>query len=450
MIVSYFLIVTRVFGAWFIYIFRLKALHPKLYYSSIYLFSKQSFRLPQSAKADFLIVFKTYINVLKSVFQNSSENEKAGNGSIAVLDSAISGADLRANYLSLFNVKPDLFLGRESLADSQKFGQRVLGLFLATKLFSFFWLGSFSRNRAAYALLLKESVEWLNLLTILKRNGITKLYMFCIYEKDSNMLAHILMKRKIKVNKITSEVPLTFANKIIVADKIILCFNYQKEELEAYKKTMFYTETETWLPEAQGAYLNLYNNKNFEVPQQTIGFYSSAFWLRKKLNHSIADVGSYDAEEEVLKFVSEYLVQNPNLKLVIFTHPYEKRTEELWKDTLAYYRSVLSPQVLNRVEITEKGISSTHTFNKVNIGISVFSTIMFERINLGFKTILTPIDKTDFPLLDSPFRNICAYSKSELFLKLNRNMSLGQKEFFVTNGIEGYVSNKTNINYNLV
>lgn len=450
MIVSYFLIVLRVFGAWFIYIFRLKALHPKLYYSSIYLFSKQSFRLPQSAKSDFFIVFKSYLNTLKTVFNKSEEVRKASSGNVAVLDSTIKGADVRANYLSVFGVKPDLFLGRESLSGSFTLGQKIWGLILATKLFSFFWLGSFSRNRAAYALLLRESVEWLNLLTILKGNKMTELYMFCIYEKDSNMLAHLLMKRKIKVNKITSEVPLTFANKIIVADKIILCFNYQKEELEAYKKTMFYSETETWLPEAQGAYLHLYNNRSFEIPQQTIGFYSSAFWLRKKLNHSIADVGSYDAEEKVLKFVSEYLAADPKTKLVIFTHPYEKRTEELWKDTLAYYKTVLSPEIKDRVEITEKGISSTHTFNRVNIGISVFSTIMFERINLGFKTILTPIDKTDFPLVNSPFRNICAYSKEELFDKLNSNLSLSQKDFFERNNINNYISEKVNIRYDLV
>jgi hypothetical protein len=450
MIGSYFLIAIRVFGAWFIYIFRLKALHPKLYYSSIYLFSKQSFRLPQSAKSDFFIVFKSYVNTLRTIFQDSPEIKKTSGGNIAVLDSTIKGADVRANYLSIFGVKPDLFLARESLSGSFSFGQKLLGFFLVTKLFSFFWSGSFSRNRAAYALLLRESVEWINLLTILKRNKITELYMFCIYEKDSNMLAHLLMKRKIKVNKITSEVPLTFANKIIVADKIILCFNYQKEELKAYKKTMFYTETETWLPEAQGAYLHLYNNKSFEIPQQVIGFYSSAFWLRKKLNHSIADVGSYDAEEEVLKYVSEYLVLNPNLKLVIFTHPYEKKTEELWNDTLTYYKSVLSPQIMTRVEITEKGISSTHAFNKVNIGISVFSTIMFERINLGFKTILTPIDKTDFPLVNSPFRNICAYSKEELFMKLDKNLPLNKSEFFTRNDIENYISDKTNINYNLI
>lgn len=450
MIFSYFLIITRVYAAWFLYIFRLKVLHRKLYYSSIYLFSKQSFRLPQSARADFFIIFKTYFNTLKPVFGKGQGVQKTGTGSVAVLDSTLKGMDDRVNYLSHFSIKPDLLLGREVLFGDASLGQKLLAFFLATKLLSFFWLGSFSRNRASYALLIKESVEWLSLLAILKRNKISELYMFCIYEKDSNMLAHILMKHRIKVNKITSEVPLTFANKIIVADKIILCFNYQKEELEAYKETMFYKETEIWFPEAQGAYIHLYNNKKFEVPQQTIGFYSSAFWLRKKLNHSIADVGSYDAEEEVLKYLSDYLSQRQNIKLIIFTHPYERRTEEIFKDTMTYYKSVLNPSIMNRVEVTGKETVSTQTFQKVNIGVSLFSTIMFERINLGFKTILAPIDKKDFPLADSPFRNICAYSKDELFIKLDINLVLSKADFFRANGIENYISGKAEINYSLI
>lgn len=450
MISFYFSILFRIFGGWFLYIFGLRSIHPKLYYSSIYLFGKQSFRLPQSAKADFFIILKTYINTVRSVLKPGPEIKGESNNGIAVLDSTIKGADVRANYLGLFNIKPDLFLARELLSGSLTVTQRVLGVVLATNLFAFFWLGSFSKNRVAYALLIKEGVEWMNLFVILKRNRIKELYMFCIYEKDSNMLSYLLMKRKVKVNKITSEVPLTFANKIIVADKVILCFNYQKEELEAYRESMFFNETETWLPEAQGAYLHLYKDKKFQVPQQVIGFYSSAFWLRKKLNHSIADVGSYDVEEQVLKYVSEYLVKHKNLRLTIFTHPYEKRMEETWEDTQNYYRSVLDSTIIERVDVTGKETISTQTFNAVNIGISVFSTIMFERINLGFKTILTPMDKKDFPLVNSPFRNICAYSKEELFLKLDRNMNLSKDEFFEENSISNYVNSSVNLNYNLI
>ncbi len=447
MIINYFLIIFNVFGGWFAYIFKTKS---RLYYASVYLFSKQSFRLPQSAKSDHLIIFKSYYNTVKQIFSSEPEIKKLGEGNFAVLDSSFVGWDTRQNYLAHFGIKPDVFLSRQNLLGGFSIGHKIIAFIIASKMFSFFWLGSFSRNRASYALVIREAVEWFNTFLILRKNKIEKLYMFSIYEKDSNMLAYLLMNRGIKVNKITSEVPLTFANKIIIANEIILGFNYQNEEIEAYKDSMFYDSVQTWFPEAQGGYLKNYAHQTFSVPINTIGFYSSAFWLRKKINHSIADVGSYDAEEIVLKYVLDYIKERENLKLVIFTHPYERKTNVIYTETLKYYNSIISPGIMKRVEISGTETNSTLTFNKVNIGISLFSTVMFERINLGFKTILAPIDKKDFPLLNSPFRNICAYNKEELFTKLDKNVFLNRKEFFEVNKIESYVSTEAGVKYELV
>ncbi len=448
MIGSYFSVLFKLFGGWFLYIFGIKG--SKLYYSSIYLFSKQSFRMPQSAKADLLVVFKSYFKTVKMIFNKRPEVKAIGESPVAILDSSFNGMDMRLNYLHYFNVVPGIFLSRGNLSGAVNFGSRLLNFLLITKLFSFFWLGSFSRNRVNYALLLSEAVEWMNCIHSLAQNKIAKIYMFSIYEKDCNFLAYLLMKKNIKVSKVTSEVPLTFANKIIVTNELDLCFSYQKEEVEAYKRTLFYDSLEVWFPEAQAGYLNHYVKKTFDVPEKAIGFYSSALWLRKKLNHSLTTVGSYDAEETVLKFVAEYLKLRTDINLVIFAHPYEKRTDELFKDALQYYRSIFGNELSERVEVKGKETNSTLNFDKVNVGISLFSTVMFERLNLGFKTILTPIDKTDFPLLESPFRNICAYSKQELFGKLDKNIPLSKKDFFKVNGIESYESKRADFNYILV
>ena len=57
------------------------------------------------------------------------------------------------------------------------------------------------------------------------------------------------MKSGVYINKIPSEVPLVFANKVIVADELSFCFAYQKEEFEEFRETMFVKKTQQWVPE---------------------------------------------------------------------------------------------------------------------------------------------------------------------------------------------------------
>lgn len=448
MIGIYFSIIPRLFAAHVLYLTGLK-FNKKLYYASIYLFSKQSFRLPQSAKSDVLIIIRRYLATVKKIVNTKPMFHNMGTEAIAAFDSDFIAEEKRLQYLAWFNVKPGYFFSREYLNGSVNFLHACIHLFFVS-LFTLLVLPfSFSRRRVSYALLLTETVEWANLLWLFKKHTITKVYHHNIYEKDANFLAYLLMKRNVSVSKITSEVPLVFANKIILTNELCLCFAYQAEEAEAFKETMFYDKLTVWLPEMQISYIDKYKNKVFDIPVNAIGFYSSAFWLRKKLNHSIADVGSYDVEENLLGFVAEYLKRNETLRMVVFTHPYEKNTPENYKLAMEHYSRYFPHELMSRVEFTGQGERSTDEFQKVNIGISVFSTIMFERISLGFKTILAPLDKKDFPLEKSPFRNICAYSKEELFRKLDENLPYSKKEFFDKNNIPGYFHASVNLDYKL-
>lgn len=449
MIINYISILFKLNSAHLRFLFKGASPDPKLYYSAVNLFSKQSFRLPQSAKKDVLIILKMYWRVVKKITTSRPEIHSLGSGDIAAFDSGFNAQNQRIQYLKHFGVNVDRFLSRENLVGSLNVIASLIHLFFVTILFAFVVPFSFSRRRVCYALLLREIVEWVNLLSIFKNQGIKKLYYFCIYEKDANFLTLILQENKIWVSKITSEAPLKFANKIIIADELCLCFAYQVEEVEAFKNTMFYERLQVWIPEMQITYLDKYKDRSFDIPINTIGFYSSAFWLRKKLNHSMADIPSYNVEENLLQHLVEYLKQHSHLKLVLFLHPYEKRNERDFKLAQEHYAKVFGEGLINRVEFVNNEFKSTEIFNKVNIGLSVFSTIMFERLSLGFKTILAPMDNTDFPLLSSPFRNVCVYTKEELFKTIDRNIPLSKEEFFETNGISSYISKGVILNYKL-
>jgi hypothetical protein len=222
------------------------------------------------------------------------------------------------------------------------------------------------------------------------------------------------------------------------------------EEVKMLSETLFYSKIETWMPEMQLNYLHLYDKKQIELPVNVIGFYSGACWLRKKLDHTILEtIGSYDAEEQILKNLLEYVGKNPTLRLMIFLHPIEKRNKNNFDDAMKYYSAIISEDLRSNVEFYPPDSPGVFGFDKINIGVSLFSTIMFERLSLGFKCILNPVDKPDFPIANSPFRNICAYSKSELFEKLDKNINLSKEEYLRENNIQNYLNNKVSINYRL-
>jgi len=438
MILTYFSVFFTLFKAWFLYVFKIKNSNPALYHSAVYLFSKQSFRLPQSARTDPFIILRTFFAFLREIFARQPLLQKLNDKPVAAFDSYFNAVQRRVEYLRYFKVEPGLFLSRVDLFGSFNILQGLVHLFAALILFPFLILFSFSSHRANYALFFRVIPEWISLIRLLKEHRIKRIYHFCIYEHDANFITYLLSKRGILTSKIPSEVPLMFANKTIVADELCLCFAYQKEEVKKFKDTMFVNKISQWLPEMQITYLHHYTGRNLETPVNRIGFYSSAFWLRKKLGHSIADVGSYDAEEELLRYIADYLKKNKDIRLTMFTHPYEKKTVQLFEETKQYYATIFGKELEERMEYTGMEEKSTETFDRVNIGISVFSTIMFERISLGFKTLLAPLDKKDFPIEESPFRNICAYTKEQLFEKLDAGLVLSNEEFFKMNGISSY------------
>jgi hypothetical protein len=378
------------------------------------------------------------------VFGFSEENK------IAVFDTHESSKEKREEYLNYFDVKPGCFISRNQLCGSLASAHSLIHACFVSAITLSLIPFSFSKRRVNYALLLTEIVEWVNILYLLKRNHINRLYHFCIYEKDANFLAYCLQKQEISISKIPSEVPLTFANKIVVADELCLCFPYQHEEVKMFHDTMFVDKLSDWLPEMQISYIKQYKDKSFEIPMNRIGYYSGAFWFRVKMNHSIADIGSYDVEHHLLQNIASYLAARPNIHLLVFLHPHEKKKAEHFEETKLYYGSVFGEELLKRIEFTDAVTRSTDCFHLINIGLSVFSTVVFERLSLGFKTLLAPMEKTDFPLENSPFRNICCYTKDQLFSKLDENLPLNKKEFFQHNKIAGYYQENLNINYQLV
>jgi hypothetical protein len=88
--------------------------------------------------------------------------------------------------------------------------------------------------------------------------------------------------------------------------------------------------------------------------------------------------------------------------------------------------------------MADNSIASIEGFDDVNLGVSLYSTLMFERIYLGFKTILAPFDYDEFPIKHSSLNQICVKSLKQLYAHLDINLDLTTADFFQNNQLQNY------------
>ena len=298
-------------------------------------------------------------------------------------------------------------------------------LFLSFSFLPVFLLSIFSKNKLTYPLLISEIIECFILSELLYKHKIKQLFYFNIYERDSNIVAYYLMSRAIYINKIPSEVPIYFWNQIIIANTLCICFPYQLEEYSQFKETIFVDQTKNWGPERivnAPKYL-LKKNKNTNKPKYKIGFYTGGYWLRSKKGDVI--VGDYvSVENELIKNLVEYVKIN-NIQIIFYLHPRELKEENLVM-TKNYYSEIDKNK---NIHISYENIPSLLKLNDVDLGISIKSTLMFERIFYGYKTLFYCFKQKDFPIRKSSLENIFIdkYTYNEV---ISKSLSLNNSKFF--------------------
>jgi hypothetical protein len=86
---------------------------------------------------------------------------------------------------------------------------------------------------------------------------------------------------------------------------------------------------------------------------------------------------------------------------------------------------------------TEQGGTSQH-FAKAEIAIAAFSTILYERLYSGYKTLIGNMFIVEFPMNQSALNAICFKTQDELEAMLNRFGNMDAETFFAETGLMKY------------
>jgi len=384
------------------------------------LLSDLTYRLPNSARRDLFIGFKEW----KRILSRKQISKMFEEGKPFVLVSTSNQKEIAVEYISANSGFSKLNgLVREELTlPSYNLLFHLLALRISLRCL-------FDSRRVNLALVIREVVEWAAVESTLSENNSNELFDFTPFEKDSNALAYFLMEKRIHVTKIPSPGPLSGHHTFMIADSVVLSSAYQLEELPHFKH--FYVQSFlNWPPEQYMRYASYYANAPLP-PKNTIGFYSHGEWIRRKAGHADFGMGIQENEVFLLNALKSFLEKHSEFQLIIFPHPKEWKD----KDFESYYASNLEG---TNYLIAPSELKSSESFFKVNIGLMAYSTLLFERLSLGYKTFIGTNFPTSFPLEESPLKNLCLSSFEELESALLLAQEETEKEFFARQGLEKY------------
>lgn len=397
-----------------------------------------TFRYPDKSKKSFSFFLRKYVNAItckKIDVSLACHRYHEGQVYFYDNDSSVANEKARIAHIEYFLKKRvDGSIWKDSLLSYFGLADKFLQLFFETLLFIFLLpLNLFVQYRGSLGLIFVEYIELVNLLKITQDIKVKELYFYSIYEKDSNISSIALQGRGIKVYKITSLTPLKFWNSIIVAaDKLILCDTNQLDELDGFKETIKAGQVEIWGPETivgSAAYYS--NGDKYNTNKNVIGFYSTATYIRA-LQGEVDQKNSKRNEDTVKEYLAEYLRLNPTKSLIIFPHPREKKQENR-EMVEAHYKTFFNG--LN-YKIFQSQLPSSQCFDAADLGVAMYSSVIYERLYFGFKCLMMPFGKDGMELPGKALNYICAKDKAELFAKADQFSGYSVTEYFEKTGLK--------------
>jgi hypothetical protein len=212
---------------------------------------------------------------------------------------------------------------------------------------------------------------------------------------------------------------------VVIADELGLGNAYQREEIGAYRDTMFVKKFSDWMPEMSRELLGPWEGKTILTEKHVIGYYSGSSWLRIHLNYNLT-TGAYDpytAESELEHDLAAYIKKHPEHTLRIFMHPLEKKHMDLSRQ---YFEKQFAGIPF---EYADTGKSTAAQFDACDVAVTVFSGIMIYRFYAGLKGIFYNPHMPGFPIPGSSLDNVSAKDGQQLEKLLDESMKMDAKVF---------------------
>ena len=390
-------------------------------------FHQHSYSLPESSKSDPFIHFRQVKRILSKVWikKISHLDEKYDSNSSSfvyiLFSKDYSSFKEKLNKYDSIN---SIYSKENLLLEHSILKKIALTFFLITVfILSQTYVLIFNNKFKNISLFSENFLNSYFLISKLLKKKCNKLYFFYTHEPESNLISHFLMKHNIYVVSIPNSNPLFMFNKNLIFSELVITLAYQFHEFNLFynnKKASFWN-----LPDL----VNFYNINLCSNDMHSICYYSHASWLRKELDHNITPFNEVKLEIDFLNNIKKNNVLK-DFNVTVCLHPKEKESSYLLNQSKKYYKSVFGENT------NFYNMESRNSFKDFDLGFGTFSSILFERLHCGYKTLFfnNSIDK--FPVKNSKINSLVFSDYSFFTTKISESLELNTDLFF--KGIEDY------------
>jgi hypothetical protein len=394
-------------------------------------FRQPVYRLKGTQQRDPLVGLRLLSHTLRRLWGTTLVVPDLSNVQAAVMGGIRDTQEQRFDYVEQnTGQRPDTYFLRPSLQGGEGFLNRLL------LTWALLWLAAWvvplclvSRRRANLAILLICFVEDAQLVRMAARLSRKEILLFDIYENDCNTLTLALQRKGIKVSKVASDVPLAMANPCVIADELFCCQPWQLREIEFLRGQMKVGRSHLWTSENALSFSEVYDfpTAYAQVPIHTLGFYSSAAWLRQQ--EDFPDLGDrfVEVEQQLVEALRDFLQseEGKGVKLTVFFHPLEKRDAATHALAVEHYRKQFAGA---EIHFRPMDAITAREFHLVDLAVSVYSKVSLERLRLGFKSLIFPMGM-GFIAEGHPLRAVSPQTVAELHQALADGLRASREGF---------------------
>jgi hypothetical protein len=418
-------------------------------YSYEWLMRKHLFTLNQTANQDLLIVLKVYYWTINLIFRKYNkdciQSISGGNPEYAshLYFKHFDDNILNEYFREHFPEYPSLALYRGQISLKGDFLFKIT-LFFYCSLHMLFMspITFISRNRGYYAMNILEVCEVVILTRLLSRQGIKHLYYHGPFNRESNLASLLLEKEGILSYKVPSIAPLKIFYRNVVSHSFFLIGAQHEEEYDSLMKNEWLVDNVERMPCFNHKELESIMIENQALPKAekgSLAFISRGIWRREQLGLQESEYLEMKSEKVLLTLLKEYLNKRGIDEINILCHPIEKRTDELFKETHAYYSDFFGDI---EVILGEPEKTSYQLFNQFDVIVSGYSSTNIDCLFMGGKVVYSFIGMTENLFEKTNLSNVVAMDPTQLFELLDNVREIDEDTYFSSFHLEKYRNRK--------